>query len=159
MMRYGPRRGNRMMGVTDTRNGRLRGVLILVLLLTLIVLAIVGVPAMKYRSDADSYMSARMLTECGAAMQRVQRLSRNASSTSAQTLSEVRSYLYSIDVLNQTHFALSGQYFIDASQFATIYGLLEEYASQLIQGSDTGTIQSSIASELQTLQERIQQIN
>ena len=79
MMRYGPRRGNRMMGVTDTRNGRLRGVLILVLLLTLIVLAIVGVPAMKYRSDADSYMSARMLTECGAAMQRVQRLSRNAS--------------------------------------------------------------------------------
>ena len=114
---------------------------------------------MKYHSDADSYMSARMLTECGAAMQRVQRLSRNASSTSAQTLSEVRSYLYSIDVLNQTHFALSGQYFIDASQFATIYGLLEEYASQLIQGSDTGTIQSSIASELQTLQERIQQIN
>lgn len=157
-MRYDSKRGNRRIGVSDSRNGRVQGVLLAVVSLVLVGTLVISIPGIRFRSETDNYMKSRMLTECDGAMQRVTRLSRNASSTSAQTVAEIRSYIYAIDTLNQARNALMGKQTVSTAQLSRIYDLLESYANQLIQGSDTGALQSSISSEIQTLYETLQAV-
>ena len=82
MMRNGSRRSNRMMSMPDVKGSRTQGIVILLLLIALIVLAVLAIPSIRYRAEADTFLASRMLIECNNAIQRVQRLSRNASSTS-----------------------------------------------------------------------------
>ena len=159
MIRYGSRRNNRMIGVADHRSGRLQTFVIIGLLLALVIILVISIPAIRQQNEMTDYLYSRMLTECDAALQRVQRLSRNASGTSTTVVAELRSYIYSIDVLNQTQNALTGKQYIDSTRLSRLYSLLEEYAGQLIRGSDTGTLQSNIASELQGLNEELQTAN
>ena len=81
------------------RGSRAQGIVILLLLACLVALAIYAVPAVRQRSEEAELVRGRMLAECENAVNRAQRLSRTAGSNSSQTLGEIRSYIYSIDVL------------------------------------------------------------
>ena len=137
----------------------MQGGVILLLLLALIVSLILGVPAMQRRSGSRVYYIQKMMTECDAALQKIQRLSRFASGTSVQTLAEIRSCVYGIDILNQAYNSQEGKTLIDQSGITELYALLESYANQLISGTDTGALQSAIFSAVQELYQVIQNVS
>ncbi len=153
MSRYQVRRRGTNRTFVDRRGtgSRLQGILVLVLVVALIVGLIYAGPAIKQRNDEDELVRGRLLSECEGAVTRVQRLSRTAGSNSSQTLGEIRSYIYSMDVLNQTHFSLTGKQLLDSSYFTTIYSLIDTYWSQLLSGSDTGAMQTSLTNALSEL--------
>lgn len=151
--RYQVRRRGTNRTFVDRRGpgSRLQGILILGLLAALIAGLIYAGPAVKQRSDENELVRGRLLSECEAAVTRVQRLSRTAGSNSSQTLGEIRSYIYTMDVLNQTHLSLTGKQLLDSGHFTTIYSLIDTYWSQLLSGSDTGAMQTSLTNALSEL--------
>ena len=150
MSRYQVRRRGTNRTFVDRRGtgSRLQGILVLVLVVALIVGLIYAGPAIKQRNDEDELVRGRLLSECEGAVTRVQRLSRTAGSNSSQT---IRSYIYSMDVPNPTHFSLTGKQLLDSSYFTTIYSLIDTYWSQLLSGSDTGAMQTSLTNALSEL--------
>jgi hypothetical protein len=56
-----------------------------------------------------------------------------------------------MDVLNQTHLSLTGKQLLDSGHFTTIYSLIDTYWSQLLSGSDTGAMQTSLTNALSEL--------
>ena len=154
--RYQVRRRGTNRTFVDRRGpgSRLQGILILGLLAALIAGLIYAGPAVRQRSDENELVRGRLLSECEAAVTRVQRLSRTAGSNSSQTLGEIRSYIYTMDVLNQTHLSLTGKQLLDSGHFTTIYSLIDTYWSQLLSGSDTGAMQTSLTNALSELKNK-----
>ncbi|MBR1683995.1 MAG: hypothetical protein IJ708_02575 [Clostridia bacterium] len=161
MSRYHVRRRgtNRIYVDRRGRGGRAQTVLILLLLAALIIALVYMLPSYRMQQEEESLIRGRLLSECEAAVNRVQRLSRTAGSNSTITVAEIRSYLYAMDVLNQTHQSLTGRQLIPSSQFASLYGLIETYSSQLLAGSDTGAMQTAITAALQETYLLVQQLN
>ena len=159
--RYQVRRRGTNRTFVDRRGpgSRLQGIVIAVLLVAVIIGLIYAGPAIRQRAEEDDLVRGRLLSECEAAVTRVQRLSRTAGSNSSQTLGEIRSYVYSMDVLNQVHFSLTGRQLIDSSYFSTIYSLLETYWSQLLSGSDTGAMQTALTNALGEVYTAVQKLN
>lgn len=161
MSRYQVRRRGTNRTFVDRRGpgSRLQGIVILALLVVLIIGLIYAGPAMKQKNDEAELVRGRLLSECEGAVTRVQRLSRTAGSNSSQTLGEIRSYIYSMDVLNQVHLSLTGQQLLDTGHFTTIYSLIETYGSQLLSGSDTGAMQTTLTNALSELYLQVQALN
>ncbi|MBQ8162498.1 MAG: hypothetical protein IJ083_17360 [Clostridia bacterium] len=159
MMRHTTRAREPVTGRGGRRSSALRNAVILILILALIVLGAVAFPSLQLRSETKELISMRLLTECDTAVQKVQRLSRTASTTSASTLQEIRSCIYAMDVLCQTYAGLTGEQLIPSSYFTTLYTQLSSYSSQMIAGSDTGTLQTAISGSVQELYVLCQQLN
>ena len=159
--RYQVRRRGTNRTFVDRRGtgSRLQGIVIIVLLVILVIGLIYAGPALKQKNDEEELIRGRMLAECEGAVTRVQRLSRTAGSNSSQTLGEIRSYIYTLDVLNQTHFSLTGKQLLDTNHFSTIYSLIETYWSQLLSGSDTGAMQTTLTNALSELYLQVQKLN
>ncbi len=141
------------------RGGRFQGIVILILLIAFISALIYGLPAVRLQHEESELIRARLLTECEGAVNRVSRLSRTAGSNSTLTLAEIRSYIYAMDVINQTHQSLTGQQLVENSRFTSLYALLESYTSQLLSGSDTGAMQTAITNALSELYQNVQALN
>ena len=154
------RRGtNRIYVDRRGRGSRLQTIIILLLLAGMVLTLIYAFPGMNMKRDEAELIRARLLAECEAAVTRVQRLSRTAGSNSTLTLAEIRSYIYAMDVLNQTHQSLTGEVLIESSRFSNLYTLIESYSSQLLVGSDTGNMQTAITNTLSEVYALTQQMN
>ena len=158
MNRYSSRRSHSARIDQRRTNRNFEGAVIAILLIALIASLVVGIPSINYRTEARSYFVNRMLTECDSAVQRVQKLSRTAGSTSAQIMAEIRSYIYAVDVLNQAYSGTGGGQLLDAGLLNSMYSLLETYSNQLVTGTDTGEIQSAISDAILEIHNQIEKL-
>ena len=135
---------------------RLQGIALLLLLALLAAGAVYAVPAVRYRSEAQRYFSARMLTECDDAVSNTTKLSRTASSNSYSTLAQIRSEVYAMDLLNQMNAGLpGGSFLIPESTLTGLYSLLDSYNSNLITGIATGDLQTELSGALNALRDML----
>ena len=155
MNRYGT--GSRMVvGPTGRSNRRALQLIALILAAAVIVLLIVGIPALRYQGESRSYAVSRMRTECESALREVNTLSRTSASSSAAILSRIRSEVYAMSVLNQAQQALGGSPLVEESLFTDLFGTIERYFSTLmLSGTNTANLQTEMAQQLTALGERV----
>ena len=79
---------------------RNRNIVILALVIIIAVLCVIGIPALRSKSDNHMLFVQRMRRECDEAIRLTNTLSRNAGADSAGLLARIRSNVYSMDVIN-----------------------------------------------------------
>ena len=156
MYRYSP---NRMRGATGAPKlrERVKTIMLAALIVALVVLAVVGVPAMRFRSEAKELFIARIQLECGNALSLTNSLSRTAGANSAATLGRIRSCVYAMETINSLSVGLSGSagWIIQEDWFTSLYGMIDSYSSQLLTGMTTSEQQTALYNALQTLSEQL----
>ena len=143
--------------VAGSRRGRsrLQGILALILAIALGVSLFIGLPAIRYRNEAEQFFALRMLTECDAAVSQLTRLSRTASVNSYSVLAEIRSRIRSAQILNETSSALGGRQLVPESAFETVYDTLDSYNNNLLVGAMTANLQTELTDTLNGLRDTI----
>ncbi len=157
MRSYAPRN---MLSVGDGRGAsqRVRGIVILALVIALAVALAVLLPYTADRGKAHSFHVSQMLEECDNAVATTKKLSRTASISSYDALARVRSNIYAIDILNRAEHEVTGKYLVPADLFPGLYDLLDTYNGKLITGSQTGDLQTQLTSDLDQLHALILQL-
>lgn len=157
MYRYSP---NRMRGATGAPKlkERVKSVVLLLLLIALVLLAVFGVPAMRFRAEAKELFIARIQLECGNALSLTNSLSRTAGANSSVTLGRIRSCVYAMETINSLNVGLNGAsgWIIQEDWFTSLYSMIDSYSSQLLTGMSTSEQQTALYSALQTLSEQLE---
>ena len=151
--RYSPARG--MTAASRRPRARLTGILALLLAAALAASLIVGLPAIRYRSEAEQFFALRMLTECDAAVSQLTKLSRTASVNSYAVLAEIRSRVRSAQILNETSAALGGRQLVPDAAFQAVYNNLDSYNNNLLVGAMTANLQNELSDTLSSLRDSI----
>lgn len=135
---------------------RVKNVLLILLALALIVSLIMGIPSLRYRSDAKEYIISRMEVECGDARYYLSKLSNTGGSSTYAQLARIRSEIYAMQVLNQTYAAMEGsgsKTLVDDAIFSNLFSLVETYYNQLITSStNTSSVLTDMGTTLTELQ-------
>ena len=120
--------------------GRLRSVVLAVLLVAVIVLGVVGGQAIAYRSKCEPAFVYRMQTECKEALSSLKGLSRSTGGNSEDqaTLGRIRANIHAIDAINEINNTIEGGrgYYVDAAVFTQLYDIINSYHSNLKLGSE-----------------------
>ena len=153
--RYSPARSMKSGGYR--RGPRIQTILILLLMVMLAVSLVLGIPAMRFRGEAEEYFAGRMLTECDAAVSQLPKLSRTASVSSYSVLSDIRSRVYAAQILNESCMAIGGKPVINDASFSAVYTTIQEYTDNLNVGAMTANLQSELTETLGDLRDQIAQ--
>ena len=156
MYRYSPNRMRGNTGAPKLRE-RLKSILLVVLAAALAAALIYGIPAMRYRSEADELYVARIQLECGNAISLTNSLSRTAGANSSVTLGRLRSCVYAMETINSLSVGLNGAsgWIIQEEWFTSLYSIIDAYATQLLTGMTTTEQQTSLYNALLTLSEQL----
>lgn len=130
---------------------RNRNIVILALVIIIAVLCVIGIPALRSKSDNHMLFVQRMRSECDEAIRLTNTLSRNAGADSAGLLARIRSNIYSMDVINTLSInqdGLAGT-IVDSSRLMSIVNIIDQYQSVIITGMATGEQQTALLKELE----------
>lgn len=148
---YGPT------GVANTParalGGRLRSVLLVVLLVAVVVLGVWGGQAIVYQSRCEPTFVSNMLTECDSAITTANTLSRSGGAESAAILGRIRANIRAIDVINEVNNSIEGGngYFVPTAVFTELYGIIDSYSNNLKLGNVTIEDQNNLVNALANL--------
>ena len=145
--------------ITQIKRNRIRNAVTLLLALTIVALVIIGVPALRYRSEERSQFISRMQTECSEAIRQTSVLSRNAGADSALILAKVRSAICSIRTVNSAYGGLTNAPMVSDDQLMTLQNMVDRYLTYLTTGMDTGEYQTNLQNALDALQIQINLLN
>lgn len=137
---------------------RIKNALLVLLALALIVSLIIGLPAIRYRSDARAYMLSRMEVECGDAQYVLTKISNTGGSSTYAQLARIRSEVYAVQILNQTYAALegSGGVLVDEAVFTNLFTLIDNYYNHLItSATNTSIVLTDLDAALSDLMARL----
>ena len=160
MYRYNPLRPHK--GRMDEQRPRLleriKTIVIVLLLIALIGGAVVAVPALQYRSNANDLFVRRMASECGEAVTLAGTLSRTAGTSSYDTLARVRARVYAMELMNSLSVNLNGSSgtIVSSEWFTSLTNQLDNYGTQLITGMSTGDLATTLQTDLSTLHAQLQ---
>ncbi len=149
--RYSQMNGN---GVPQSqiKRGRLKDLIILLLLGMLIAAAVIAIPAVRQRGGTHTIYVQRMQSECDEALRQTASLSRNAGADSAAILAKIRSNIYAIRLLNSLSTAQGDGALLDEDRILTLQNTVDRYLSYLTTGMDTGEYQTNLQIALEELQ-------
>lgn len=138
------------MSIDQKKTVRNRNIVILILVLIIVVLCILGIPALRTKSDNHTLFMQRMRSECDEAVRLTNTLSRNAGADSAGLLARIRSNIYAMDVINTLSVNQDGAAgaMVDSTQLTSIINIIDQYQSVLITGMATGEQQTNLLNEL-----------
>lgn len=138
------------MSIDQKKTVRNRNIVILILVLIIAVLCILGIPALRTKSDNHTLFMQRMRSECDEAVRLTNTLSRNAGADSAGLLARIRSNIYAMDVINTLSVNQDGAAgaMVDSTQLTSIINIIDQYQSVLITGMATGEQQTNLLNEL-----------
>ncbi len=156
MYRYSTNRARGNTGAPGMKE-RAKTLLIIILLAAIVAGLIVGVPAVKFKSEAKDLYLARIQLECSNALDLSSSLSRTAGTSSTTTLSRIRSCVYAMETINSLSVGMDGTsgYIISEDWFTNLYNIIDSYASQLMTGMNTSEQQTSLYNALQTLSQQL----
>ena len=155
--RYSQRNGDGL-SLTQMKRNRIRNAVMLLLAAVIVALVIIGLPALRYRSEERGLYIQRIQTECSDAIRQTSSLSRNAGADSALILARIRSSIYSIRAINSTYGGQTGRPLIDDDQLLTLQNMVDRYLTYLTTGMDTGEYQTNLQTALGSLQETLTQL-
>lgn len=133
--------------------GRLRSVLLVVLLAAVVVLGVFGGRAILYQSKCEPAFISRMRTECDSAITTTNSLSRSGGAESAAILGRIRANIHAIDVVNEINNTVEGGdgYFVPTSVFTNLYAIIDSYSNNLKLGNTTIEDQNNLVNALASL--------
>lgn len=132
---YGP--GGAAATPARALGGKIRSVLLVVLLIAVIALSIFGGRAIVYQSKCAPSFIYRMQTECKEAVKLMDSLSRSSGGKAADnaTLARIRANVHAIDAINEINNTVEGGngYLVPPTVFTELYSIIERYYSHLSQ--------------------------
>lgn len=133
--------------------GRLRSVLLVVLLAAVVVLGVWGGQAIVYQSKCEPAFVSQMLTECDSAITTANTLSRSGGAESAAILGRIRASIHAIDAINEVNNIIeSGNgYFVPTAVFTDLYAIIDSYSNNLKLGNVTIEDQNNLVNALANL--------
>ncbi len=142
------------MPVSQTRRNLFKNILILVLVVLLGVSVALGLPAVRRQASTRSLLIQRMQNEIARADSLTQSLSRNAGASSAATLAQIRSGVYTIQMLNDVSVGIEGTsgLLIPEDRMTSLIQYIDNYLQFLTTGMDTGEYQTNLQNSLDELQ-------
>ncbi len=129
----------------------IRAAMFVLLTAAVITLAVMGIPAIRYRQTTHQTLVERMRAECGNAYSYTQSLSRTAGASSSSILGQIRSRVYAADTLNDLSFSLGGRYLVPETEFDNLYAMMDDYLNRLTTGMVTGDQQTALTGALESL--------
>lgn len=156
---YGP--GGVANSPARAMGGRLRSVLLVVLLVAVVLLGVFGGRAIIYQSKCEPAFVNRMLTECDAAMTTVNSLSRSGGAESSAILGKIRANIHAIDVINEVNNTIEGGngYFVPTSVFTDLYAIIDSYSNNLKLGNATIEDQNNLDNALTSLRTLLSELD
>lgn len=125
---------------TATHSGRLRPILIilLVLLAAFLLLRFTGVGGLN-EANFENQRNAKLRSEVQHAVSQVNILNPDGSSDSAVILGRVRQYVHGVEVVNDLNVSMYGEVgrLYEQSVFDNIYSIIEKYDAMLSSGQKT----------------------
>jgi hypothetical protein len=137
---------------SQIKRGRLKDLIILLLLGMLIAAAVIAIPAVQQRGGTHTIYVQRMQSECDEALRQTASLSRNAGADSAAILAKIRSNIYAIRLLNSLSTAQGDGALLDEDRILTLQNTVDRYLTYLTTGMDTGEYQTNLQIALEDLQ-------
>lgn len=156
--RYARGRSGGARGVEHSRADRVRSIAIILLVVALAGVSIVCVQAVGFRGSCEENLLARALTECGAAVNQVNTLSRSGGSDTAAVLGKIRANIHAVDVLSSMSLSLYGKELAPAADFTELYGIIDSYSAKLKNGSATIDELTRLSDRLTVLQTQLNAI-
>lgn len=157
MNRY---RAGRSIGNTNTAStaravANARLVIAAVLVVSLALSLILGVPAIKAKNNTHDFIVRRMAAECKTAYDLSQSLSLTASTSSYEKLARIRSCVYGMEMLGSTQGVMEGRSPLDEGEYTAMYKLIEDYNTQLITGMSTAANITDLQNALEALYQKV----
>lgn len=125
---------------TSTHSGRLRPILIilLVLLAAFLLLRFTGVGGLN-EANFENQRNAKLRSEVQHAVSQVNTLKPDGSSDSASILGRVRQYVHGVEVVNDLNVSMYGEVgrLYEQSVFDNIYSIIAKYDAMLSSGQKT----------------------
>ena len=141
--------------VEHSRAERIKSVLIILLLVALTGVGIAGFRAIAFKGDAHDLIVARALTECNAAVNSVNSMSRSGGSDSAGMLGKIRANVNAVDVLSGIHQSLFGQELVSRASLNELYSIMDSYSAKLRNGTATIEELTNLTDGLTVMQQLI----
>lgn len=120
--------------------GKLRSVLLVLLVAAVVVLGVVGGRAIVYQSRCEPTFVHRMQTECKEAINVLPSLSRSrgGSADDAANLGKVRSNIRAMEAINEVSNTVAGGngYLVPTATFTELYTIINSYYSNLKLGQE-----------------------
>ena len=155
--RYANGRKGNIRAVEHSRSERAKIVLIILLAVALLGVGIAGGKAIAFRGDAEDWMLARAMTECGNAVSQVNTLSRSGGSDTAGALGRIRANVNAVDVLSNMHQSLYGSSYAPQAVFTDLYDIIDSYSAKLKNGTSTIDELTRLGDALGNLQNLLQE--
>lgn len=148
---YGP--GGAAHSPARVLGGRIRSVLLVVLLIAVVVLGVLGGRAMIYSSRCEPAFIHRMTTECNEATASTKVLSRSGGADSQAVLGKIRANIRAIDAINEINNSIEGGdgYFVPTATFTNLYAIIDSYMNNLKLGNATIENQNNLVGALADL--------
>ena len=141
--------------LSQMKRGRLKDLLILVLIALLAAALVIGIPAVQKNNGTRSLYIMRIQSECDEAIRLTATLSRNAGADSAFMLARIRGSLYTIQTLSSLNAAQGDGQLVSEDQIMTLQNTVDRYLTYLTTGMDTGEYQTTLQIALEELQETL----
>lgn len=154
--RYANGRKGNVRAVEHSRGDRVKIIIIILLAVALLGVGISGGQAIAFRSEAEELLTARALTECGAAVNQVNSLSRSGGSDTAGTLGKIRANINAVEVLSGIRQTLYGRDLAPQSSFTELYTIIDSYSAKLKNGTSTIEELTNLGDALTRLQTMLQ---
>ncbi len=133
-------------------HSRIRDAVILLLAAAVVVLCVLGIPAMQARRDQRVQMIQRIQAECDEALRQTSSLSRSAGADSTAILARIRSSVYAIRTTNSLCSSFGYGWLVEDTTLQSIQESVDRYLSYLTTGMDTGEYQTGLQNALANLQ-------
>lgn len=154
--RYANGRKGNVRAVEHSRGDRVKIIIIILLAVALLGVGISGGQAIAFRSEAEELLTARALTECGAAVNQVNSLSRSGGSDTAGALGKIRANINAVEVLSGIRQTLYGRDLAPQSSFTELYTIIDSYSAKLKNGTSTIEELTNLGDALTRLQTMLQ---
>lgn len=142
---------------TPTHSGRLRPILIilLVLLAAFLLLRFTGVGGLN-EANFENQRNAKLRSEAQHAVSCVNSLSRLGSSSTSSMLGRIRQYVHGIEVVNDLNVSMYGEVgrLYEQSVFDSIYTIIEEYDAKLSSGQKVNESLNALSEAITALSDK-----
>lgn len=142
---------------TPTHSGRLRPILIilLVLLAAFLLLRFTGVGGLN-EANFENQRNAKLRSEAQHAVSCVNSLSPLGSSSTSSTLGCIRQYVHGIEVVNDLNVSMYGEVgrLYEQSVFDSIYTIIKEYDAKLSSGQKVNESRNALSEAITALSDK-----
>ncbi len=120
-----------------SRADRIKNIVIILLAVALVGVGIAGFQAIAFKGQSRDLIVARAMTECSAAVNSANTLSRSGGSDTAGMLGKIRANVNAMDVLSEMHQSLFGRELAPQASFSQLYTVIDSYSAKLRNGTAT----------------------